>query len=150
MRKTAWLHCCSPWNWQRFLAGISSSFYVDGRTEGGKELWRDLSREVVSFRTDKGNDAKMSNVRVWEEGGRRVALGTLLGGWHFTREERWSAVIHIYIRQDRGRVSMWISDRRSVSSVWQFPVPGNGQRASVGGHRTRLLDNLVLAVRPFV
>ena len=22
MRNAAWLHCCSPWNWQRFLAGM--------------------------------------------------------------------------------------------------------------------------------
>jgi hypothetical protein len=67
-----------------------------------------------------------------------------------------AALIHIYIRQDRGRVSMWISDRRSARYMG-LSGSGSGQRASVESVRTatvrtatRLLDNLVLAVRPFV
>jgi hypothetical protein len=43
----------------------------DGRWVTQERSSERLSREVVSFRTD---NAKMSNVRVWEEGGRRVAL----------------------------------------------------------------------------
>jgi hypothetical protein len=84
----------------------------------------------------------MNNVRLWEEGGRRVTLYE--GG----EGGAGVALIHIYIRQDRGRVSMWISDRRSA-----LYMGVSGQRASVSrgtAHRTRLLGNLVLAVRLFV
>ena len=34
------------------------------------------------------------------------------------------ALIHIYTRQDRGRVSMWISDRRSVHGSFRFRATG--------------------------
>ena len=76
----------------------------------------------------------MDNVRVWEESGRRVAV---YEGEEMLRRD------DLYLYPARtGDASACGSQ---IDGTWEFP--DNGYQS---GHRSRLLDNLVLAVRPFV
>jgi hypothetical protein len=80
----------------------------------------------------------MNNVRVWEEGGR----------WGGTLRGRRGGGLDSYL-YEAGPGTRQHVDLRSTVCPWEFPVPE--RRGSVGAsHRTRLLDNLVLAVRPLV
>jgi hypothetical protein len=84
----------------------------------------------------------MNNVRLWEEGGRRVALYE--GG----EGEKWCG-LDSYLYQAGPGTRQHVDLRSTVSSLHgSFRATGISQ--SRHRNRTRLLGNLVLAVRPFV
>ncbi len=87
----------------------------------------------MSVRTG-GKYGTVDNVRLWEEW--REVGGSLRGGE--------SVVALIYISRT-GDASACGSQ---IGGLYTWEFPDNGQRAAP--HSLRLLDNLVLAVRPFV